>query len=269
MSRLALATAALAVLAPAAARAQAVVAPLSDICTDRPTKSSNACTVDAGHLQYESDLYDGTFQRLHGVTTDTSLVTNPTLKYGVASDLDVEVNIAPYEVVRTRDASGASMLGGVGDLFLRAKYDALGGADGKVQVGFIGSLKAPTARNGIGNGAVEGGLAVPLGFKLSDKLTLDLTPEADVLLDQDGRGRHAYTQQTVSLSYALPHDMTVYGELAGNWDFDPAGTTHEYFADVAVSWLVTRHFQLDAGANIGLNAAAPGAEVYFGVSQKF
>lgn len=268
MTRLFAAAALAALLAPAAASAQDAGGS-SDVCTDRPTKSSNACTVDAGHFQYETDLYDGVFERHHGVTTDTSLITNPTLKYGVSSNVDVEVNIAPYEVVRTRDASGAGTLGGVGDLYLRAKYDALGGATGKVQVGFIGSLKAPTAREGIGNGAVEGGLAVPLAYKFTDTLILQLTPEADALLDQDGHGRHAYTQQTISLVYALPHDVSLYGELAANWDFDPAGTTHEYFADVAVSWLVTRRFQLDAGANIGLNADAPGAEVYVGASQKF
>ena len=40
---------------------------LNAICTDRPTKSNYACTVDAGHVQYESDLLNGSFLRLNGV----------------------------------------------------------------------------------------------------------------------------------------------------------------------------------------------------------
>ena len=54
-----------------------------------------------GHFQYESDLFNGTFFREGGVTNDTYLVTNPTLKYGLTKTLDIEANIAPYEVVTT------------------------------------------------------------------------------------------------------------------------------------------------------------------------
>jgi hypothetical protein len=86
--------------APLAAQAQDATTPpapspeLSAICTDRPTKSNVPCTVDAGHFQVESDLFNGTFQKVGGVTTDTYLVTNPTLKYGVTKTLDLEVNLA-------------------------------------------------------------------------------------------------------------------------------------------------------------------------------
>ncbi len=69
--------------APIIAHAQDAPAPtgppaLPAICTDRPTKTNVPCTVDQGHFQYESDLFNGTFQRVDGVTTDTYLITNPT-----------------------------------------------------------------------------------------------------------------------------------------------------------------------------------------------
>src|SRR2546423_1840980 len=76
------------------------------ICADRPTKSNNACAVEAGAWQLETDLFNDTFQREGGVTTDAYLLTNPTLKYGVAENWDVEANLAPYEIVRSHDASG-------------------------------------------------------------------------------------------------------------------------------------------------------------------
>ena len=70
---------ALALLGAAAANAQtgpeapaATDGPqLRPFCTDRPTKSDGACTVDAGHFQIESDLFNATPQRSQGVTTDT------------------------------------------------------------------------------------------------------------------------------------------------------------------------------------------------------
>ena len=76
---------------------------LRPLCTDRPSKGTSACTVDRGHLQLETDLFNGTWDRSGGVSTDTYLFTNPTLKFGVTDAFDLEANIVPYEQVRTVD----------------------------------------------------------------------------------------------------------------------------------------------------------------------
>src|SRR5271167_3845350 len=76
---------------------------LRTLCTDRPTKSTSPCTVDAGHWQVESDVYNYTTQTADGVTTTTQLFTNPTLKLGLTNSLDFEVNMVPYEQVATHD----------------------------------------------------------------------------------------------------------------------------------------------------------------------
>ena len=70
---------------------------LRSLCTDRPTKSTSPCTVDAGHWQVESDVYNYTTQTAAGATTATQLFTNPTVKLGLTNNLDFEVNIAPWE----------------------------------------------------------------------------------------------------------------------------------------------------------------------------
>lgn len=241
----------------------------SAICTDRPTRSYNACTADPGTWQVESDLFNGAFQHLNGVTTDTWYLANPTLKYGLAKGWDIEANIAPYELVRTKDASGEHTTGSVGDLYLRLKYAAYASADGNVQVGLLPFVKAPTARDGVGNGAWEGGVAAPINIKLNDRWALTFSPEADAIKDAGGDGRHFNTVQTVNLGYSLPHDLTVYGELWGDWNFDPAGTVRQYSFDVAVAKLVSKSFQLDGGVNLGLNRATPGVQVYAGISKKW
>ena len=112
------------------------------------------------------------------MTTDTYLVTNPTFKYGLTKNLDIEAAIAPYEVVRTHDEAGdTSTLGGIGDLYLRAKYAAFASADGKFALSLDPYVKAPTARLGIGDGAWEGGSILPISYKLSSAWTLALAPE--------------------------------------------------------------------------------------------
>lgn len=255
---------------PSAASASADPNALSAICTDRPTKSNATCTVDVGHFQYETDLFSGAFLRNGGVTTDVYLSPNPTLKYGVAKNVDIEVNIAPIEVVRTHDKFGnESALGGIGDLYLRLKWNFLNSSDGKLGVTALPYIKAPTARSGIGNGEVEGGMILPISYKLTDKLTFVTVPEVDAYKDSTGSGRHVNTAQLVNLGYSLPHNVTVYGELWGDWNFDPTGTVRQYSADVAAAWGLTKHLQVDAGLNFGLNRETPGVQAYFGLSQKF
>jgi hypothetical protein len=237
------------------------------ICADRPTKSNNACTVPVGSWQLETDLFNGAFQRSGGVTTDTWLLTNPTLKYGLAENWDVEANLVPYEIVRVHSAAGTETLSGIGDLFLRMKVDAI--PQGPVQVGLLPYVKLPTARDGIGNGAVEGGVSVPVNIALSEKWSLGFSPEFDALKDAEGSGRHFNTSQTVVAGYALPGDVTLNAEVWGDWNADPAGTVRQYSADFGVAKLLTKTFQIDGGVNFGLNRATPDVQLYAGLATKF
>jgi hypothetical protein len=238
----------------------------SPICADRPTKSNNACAVDPGAWQLETDVFNGTFQRGGGVTTDTYLITNPTLKYGVAENWDIEANLVPYEIVRTHDAARTQTLSGIGDLFLRLKYAAI--PQGDVQLGFIPYVKLPTARDGIGNGTAEAGISVPVNITLSDVWSVGFSPEFDALKDARGGGRHFNTSQTVVVGYALPGDVTLNAELWGDWNIDTAGIQRQYSADFAVAKLLTQTLQIDSGVNFGLNRATPDVQLYAGLATK-
>src|SRR5205809_739427 len=92
----------------AIASAPAVAAGDDSICTDRPGKGNNACTVLAGKVQLETDLVNWTRQTDGGVRTDTILYTNPTLKLGLTSSADLQLNIAPYEEVLTHRGPATS-----------------------------------------------------------------------------------------------------------------------------------------------------------------
>jgi hypothetical protein len=164
-------------LALAASNAHADVN-LRDLCPDRPGKATSACTVDAGYFQLESDLFNGSFQRAGGITTDTWFVTNPNLKFGVSDDFDVEANLAPLVLIRTHDSltDMTRTLSGIGDLFLRAKWAAIGNGGSNFAFALEPYLKLPTARVGIGTGAVEGGLVVPISLTLGDGWSLGSTP---------------------------------------------------------------------------------------------
>lgn len=253
--------------AQTAADQPAAASTVTPICTDRPTKANSICTVPTGALQLETDAINWTTNRDGGVRTDVILYTNPYLKYGLGPKTDIEVNIAPYETVRVSAGGSHDTIGGIGDLYVRLKQQ-LTDSSAKVQVGVIPFVKAPTARIGIGNRKWEGGVALPIVFTLPQGFTLNLGPEVDLLADSDGHGRHAQAIGVVNLSKSVGK-ATLYGELWSAHNFDPAGTVHQYSADVAVAYLVAPTLQLDVGGNFGLNRFTPDAQVYAGISTRF
>ncbi len=239
----------------------------SPICTDRPGKASAACTADAGHFQVEADIVNGTFQRLDGVTTDTWLVINPTLKYGLGPTLDVEATWSPLMSVRTRSNGQTRTLSGDSDLFFRLKDKVY--SQGAVEVALIPYVKAPTARSGVGDGAWEAGLIAPVAIKLPGPWSLNYTGEVDAFKNTSGDGLHPNMSHALNLGYSLPFNLTLSGEVWANYDFDPAGTTTQLSFDLGLAWLMSNDLQLDGGLNAGLNRQTPGAQVYLGLSRRF
>lgn len=238
------------------------------ICTDRPTKSTFACTVPKGRWQVEADAFSYTRQSTGGVTAETYLLTNPTLKYGISDSADLSVNWVPYARVETRIGSQRLAIEGVGDLTLRLKK-RFTADESAVQFSLVPFVKLPTARLGIGNGLVEGGVIAPVNISLPRGWTLTVVPTLDILANADLRGgRHVQLQGLVNLGKQIGK-VTLYGELwtAQNWD--PAGAVRQYSADVALAYLISNRLQLDVGANIGLNRATPGFQGYLGVSARW
>ena len=237
------------------------------ICTDRPTKANVVCTVPGHAIQIEADAVNWTRFNAPGTRIDTILYSNPTVKYGFGAITDVELNLAPYESVRTRSRLASNTIGGIGDLYIRLKRQ-LTSPTATVQVALIPYVKAPTARAGIGNGKVEGGVIAPIIYALPAGLTLNLGPEVDVLADSDGHGRHAQLVGLVNLSKSIGK-TTLYGELWTGQNLDPAGTVRQYSADVAVTYLLTPTLQVDVGGNIGLNRVTPAVQSYVGIAARF
>lgn len=260
--------AATALIAPTTGLAQAAPASPPALCTDRPTKATSACTVPKGMVQFETDLVNWTRNSDGGVRTDTLLYTNPLLKYGLTDSTDIEASITPYETIRTHDSTGSSTIHGVGDLTLRVKQ-RLTSADAKAQFALEPYIKIPTAKLGIGNRKVEGGLVGTGVFTLPSGFSLTVTPEIDDLENANLDGHHAQLVGALSLGKTLSSKLTADAELWTAQNYDPAGHVRQYSADFALAWLASPTLQLDAGTNIGLNRSTPDVQAYAGVSTRF
>lgn len=246
------------------AAASAAQAQPSPICTDRPTKANAVCTVPEGVWQVESSAVQWAWIEQGGSKTETLSIAPTVVKLGLTERSDLQIGVTPVVRVKT----DGNKVSGFGDVLVRYKH-RLTAADTPVQVAVIPFVKLPTAKTGIGNGKVEGGIALPVSFTLAGSVTATLGPEVDLLADADGRGRHAAIVQLVNLAVPVAPRLTLIGELWANWNFDPDGTVRQASADVAVAYAANNNMQLDAGANFGLNRNTADVELYAGISMRF
>ena len=234
------------------------------ICPDRPGRGTSACTLEPGRAQIELGLFDDSFQHRSGVTTDTDNAGSVLAKWGVSARMDVEAGLALYQEQR---ATGTKSQSGIGDLFLHAKVNPLT-SDSPFALVLDPFLKLPTATGGLGNGAVEGGLVLPMSYDLGGNWSLAMTPEADIQRNAAGSGYHANLVDVVGLGKSFG-PVTLGAELWTGQNLDPTGTVSQYTFDLDAAWLVNSDTQLDGGVNIGLNRATPDLEFYFGISRRF
>jgi len=238
------------------------------ICADRPGKANPTCTVPAGMVQIETGLADWVHDRSDGVTSDSLSLASTAFKYGLTDRWNVELDVTPYNWQRVHGGGLRETDSGFGDLFVRSKYRFTSG-DG-VQVAMNPAIKIPTAPTPIGNRKWEAGVAFPIDYSIPNSpISITLGPEADWLADSDGHGYHWSMAQVVGVGWQATDKLNLSGELWGQWDWDPTGTTRQATADGAVAYLVNNNVQLDAGANFGLNRVTPDVEIYAGVSVRF
>ena len=242
--------------------------------TDRPTKSNSPYTVDAGHLQYEADILNETYDHYNYSRTTTSdlLVADPTLKLGLTNQTDLEIALAPFNVIRSTDRTSGNRFdgNGFGDVYTRVKFNLLGDDGGNYALAVVPYVKAPTASRDVGNGHWEGGGYAPLSFALPDDWTGLVMTELDFLENANLNGVHQNYQNLVNFSHAIGKDTNVtgyvefYSDVNTDQDVQPI-----YTFDLAAAWLVRGDLQLDIGTNIGLNKQAPDLQAYVGISQRF
>jgi hypothetical protein len=234
-----------------------------DICSDRPGAGSSTCAVPYQHWQIESDIYNGTWSKSQGVRGTNIIVADPTIKYGIAPYVDVELTVTPY----VNNRSGSTLSSGIGDAYLRSKWEFI--HNDKFDMAVVGIVKVPLARNSIGNGVWESGIQFPTTYDIDKDWAIAHTSEIDLVKNVDNNKTHVQVQESVALSRDIPNTTaTAQAGLASIVNYDRKTVT-QYSFNVAASWIQNHDTQWDMGFNFGLNKYAPGTQFYVGISKKF
>jgi len=244
-----------------------IAAPAGDppICTDRPAKANSTCTVPPGRMQVETSALAWSRTANGGTVVETLSAGSSLAKFGLSDRSDIQVGITPFAQVTTSEAGQRGRLSGFGDVVIRYKH-RLSSDRSRVQVALVPFVKLPTARRGIGNGKMEGGLAIPVSLPLAGPVAVTFGPEIDLVADATGDGRHLALVNLANLSAPVAPRLTLAGEIWTSINFDPAATVKQASADGALAYAVSDDFQIDLGANLGLTRDTPDVEVYAGFS---
>jgi hypothetical protein len=247
---------------------------LRDLSTDRPDMTESPYTVDAGHVQIETDLFS--YTRDHDTAAGADTTTRAwsfaaiNFKVGLCNRADLQIIVESHHRVRTVDRVANTRLrqSGFGDITLRSKINLWGNDGGETALALMPFVKLPTHQDNLGNDAVEGGLIVPFAMALSGGWNLGMMTEVDFNEDADGSGHHAEFINTITVS------RDIVGNLGGYVEFFSAVST-----DRDADWVGTVNFgctygftpdlQLDAGINLGVTDSAPDWQPFLGLTVRF
>lgn len=247
---------------------------MREFATDRPDQTESAYTVDAGHFQIESDLFAFSRDRDRsvpgGVVNETANFASMNIKAGVWNHADLQVVLDPYVRSRTTDrpAGTVERVGGFGDVTIRFKQNLWGDDGGATALAVMPYVKIPTAKRGLGNNSVEGGVIVPVAIELPAGFGMGLQTEADFLRNDGRSGHHLQWVNSVTVGHDIVGALAGYVEFFTVTSFE-SGSEWEGYLDAGLTYGLTENVQLDVGCNFGVTDVAPDYNPFVGISIRF
>lgn len=240
---------------------------LRDMETDRPDITESPYTVDAGHFQYETDLIRTTRERSDNKETNTLLINQANLKIGITGSTAIQIGFQSFGRQQEKDLNTGerTRTTGIGDVTFRIKQNLAGNDNGNFAIAVLPYVKFPVSKYD-DQSRFEGGLIVPMQFKLPGQWKLGIQVEGDRLKDEDEQAMHTELLQSLTISHALFKGLDGIAETYYTYDFK----AHQWsnFLNAAIQFEVMKDVKLDAGLNYGIQQTA--AKHYFiGASCRF
>jgi Putative MetA-pathway of phenol degradation len=224
---------------------------MREFSIDRPDVTESPMTVDAGHFQFEGDLFKWT--EINDVQVIN--VFNGLYKMGLTKNWDIHLGIELYNIYE--DEQGESKKG-YGNTTIRLKRNFWGNdGNSRTALGIIPYITLPTSP--LDHDAFFG-VGFPFSYTLTEKLGAGAQFQFDFLPAENGDYTMGYLQTLV-----------FGGELIGNLDFYIEGMgvfikdESIFTANGGLIYNIGDNVKVDVATNLGLTDNAP-TRVYLGLS---
>ena len=246
---------------------------LRDLSTDRPDLTESPYTVDAGHVQWEIDLLNATYDRTvnqgESLTTDSRIWAGLNFKVGLLDQVDLQTIVPMHVDQRTQSSTAgqSQRKRGTGDLTTRLKINLWGNDGGPTAMAIMPFVTFPTGAESIGQERTTGGVILPFAMELENGWSLGAQTEVDWVEDE-GNGLDTQWFNTLTLGHAIVGNLAGYTEWAARMHLD-SGQPWEGQWNVGLTYAISSEIQLDGGCNFGITSSAPDANPFLGLSMRF
>lgn len=224
--------------------------------TDRPDVTESPYTVDAGHVQLESDLFRYKGSDASDEYKHQYLFVPLTIKLGLTQHIDFQASLESYRSeYHKKDAEPEEHYGSYGSLSLRMKANLSGNDSGKFALAVLPYIKMP-ANSFFDHHKLEGGLLLPAQWKIRQKLSIGFQEELDIVAEEEEYELQGV--QSLAVSYDILEKLKVIGETYYVYHFSEHQL--ENFINVAFQFSPWDNFALDGGMIQGLQ---PGSEHHY------
>ncbi len=244
---------------------------MREMSTDRPDKTESAYTVDAGHFQIESSLFDYTYDHNNPERTDTRVdnfkLTTLNLKAGLLNNMDLQIVIDPYIREHSKSEGEVESKEGSGNIMGRMKVNVWGNDGGTTALAVMPFVKFPTNSNELDSDAFEGGVIFPLAIALPADWGMGLMTEFDFNRNAE---KDYYTDfiNTLTLGHQIIGGLDGYVEFFSSFNNEPSsewvGTV-----DLGLTYAVSQDIQFDGGLNIGVTRSADDFNPFVGLTTRY
>jgi hypothetical protein len=226
---------------------------MRDFSIDRPDVTESPMTVDAGHFQFEGDLFKYTKFDGGSITS----IFNGLYKMGLNENWDIHIGVELYNIYEQELEGGNSTEKGYGNTTIRLKRNLWGNdGDTKTALGIIPYVTFPTSPL---DHDTFFGVGFPFSYTLTEKLGAGAQFQFD-FVPMDDKYEMAYLQ-TVVLGGTLIGAMDFYIEGVGIFSKGPS----IYTANGGLIYNVNDNVKIDVATNLGLVEEAP-TRIYLGLS---
>lgn len=259
---------------------------MRDMTTDRPDNTESPFTVDAGHFQFETNIFGFSRSRpdLEGAFTKSYDYGSTNIRIGLTNFAEFNVIVNPYGVVKTTqfdpDANVITKTrqSGSGGVDLRLKVNLWGNdtfeKPGATAFALLPFVTIPTGwENGISPPGIEGGLVVPFAIKLTEKWNLGISGGFHVVRNEIEEpsvrpGTHTEWFASGSFAYEWTEKFGTYYEIVGRFrTLDPRGDIG--LLSTGFTYKLAKNVQLDGGVNFGVTRSADRINPFVGISARF
>lgn len=228
---------------------------MRDFSIDRPDVTESPVTVDAGHFQFEGDMFK-VIKANQGLSYRAINIVNGLYKMGLSDSWDIHIGLELYNIYQ--DPEENTYAKGYGNTTIRLKRNLWGNnGDTKTALGIIPYATFPTSPV---DTDIVFGVGFPFSYTLTDSYSAGAQFQFDFIPDENGDHSLSYLQTVV-----------FGGTLAGNFDFYVEGlgifssTVTTYSANGGIIYNATDNVKIDIATNLGLVDEAP-TRLYLGLS---